>query len=94
MSPAIFESHRRTPSGQDPDRRKSGSGFLFLNNRFKSMYRLSRFPLFYAGSWTRFARTGCNSVRRGFDDPHQTCISLELSNGRQPQALEFIGLHI
>ncbi|KAK6227641.1 nuclear pore protein [Colletotrichum tabaci] len=35
MSPAIFESHRRTPSGQDPERRKSGSGFLFLNNRFK-----------------------------------------------------------
>ncbi|KAK1502042.1 hypothetical protein CTAM01_05480 [Colletotrichum tamarilloi] len=36
MSPALFESHRRTPSGQDPERRKSGSGFLFLNNRFKS----------------------------------------------------------
>ncbi|KZL77614.1 nuclear pore protein, partial [Colletotrichum tofieldiae] len=35
MSPAIFESHRRTPSGPDPERRKSGSGFLFLNNRFK-----------------------------------------------------------
>ncbi|KAK1969642.1 hypothetical protein LY78DRAFT_333638 [Colletotrichum sublineola] len=35
MSPAIFESHRRSPSVQDPDRRKSGSGFLFLNNRFK-----------------------------------------------------------
>ncbi|WYZ35268.1 hypothetical protein EsH8_I_001544 [Colletotrichum jinshuiense] len=35
MSPAIFDSHRRTPSGPDPERRKSGSGFLFLNNRFK-----------------------------------------------------------
>ncbi|KAJ0160227.1 hypothetical protein CTA2_8344 [Colletotrichum tanaceti] len=38
MSPAIFESHRRTPSAQDPERRKSGSGFLFLNNRFKSVF--------------------------------------------------------
>ncbi|KAK1574502.1 uncharacterized protein LY79DRAFT_565754 [Colletotrichum navitas] len=35
MSPAIFDSHRRTPSGQETERRKSGSGFLFLNNRFK-----------------------------------------------------------
>ncbi|TDZ39234.1 hypothetical protein C8035_v006320 [Colletotrichum spinosum] len=36
MSPAIFD-HRRTTSAQggDNERRKSGSGFLFLNNRFK-----------------------------------------------------------
>ncbi|KAF6836415.1 nuclear pore protein [Colletotrichum plurivorum] len=34
MSPAIFDS-RRSNSVQDNERRKSGSGFLFLNNRFK-----------------------------------------------------------
>ncbi|OBR14894.1 hypothetical protein CH63R_00074 [Colletotrichum higginsianum IMI 349063] len=53
MSPAIFESHRRTPSGQDPERRKSGSGFLFLNNRFKSIRSLeSLHPLPCLFCWT------------------------------------------
>ncbi|KAL0935872.1 uncharacterized protein CTRU02_208086 [Colletotrichum truncatum] len=36
MSPAIFDSRRSASvSAGDHERRKSGSGFLFLNNRFK-----------------------------------------------------------
>ncbi|KAF9873677.1 hypothetical protein CkaCkLH20_08787 [Colletotrichum karsti] len=36
MSPAIFDSRRsNSVQNADPERRKSGSGFLFLNNRFK-----------------------------------------------------------